>query len=97
MDGREYGWEWTLKDGTEVEVEAAVYGKDTPARGPSYSHGGLPPEYRDVELTVTTLAGEDITDKVPMDELLALWDHAIEMDDEATDYMPEYDDREDED
>ena len=50
---REYVWtdEEPLA-GREVRITAIITGSDTPARGPAYSHGGLPPEYREVEITV---------------------------------------------
>ena len=50
---REY--QWTTEEPlleTKVRVTAYVSGRDTPARGPTYSCGGSPPEYRDVEIVV---------------------------------------------
>lgn len=50
---REYIWmDEEPLNGFDVRVSAIITGQDTPARGPAYDHGGLPPEYREVEITV---------------------------------------------
>lgn len=96
---REYEFAFRLDKYGDVTVEATVYGEDTPARGPSYSHGGLPPEYRDVVLTVTDEEGNDVTDDLSDDDLRLLWDEALTLDDaeQEADYWAEVEAEEDND
>ena len=102
MKPREYQWdaEEPLSD-LAVRVTAHVWGRDTPARGPSYASGGSPAEPREVEITVernvSPILGEhewqDITDINYTSEDLPRWvawldelcDLACEKDDDADD------------
>ena len=79
---REYSWEIEVGDNSELAIITAwVSGYDVPARGPSYSHGGLPAEYRDVYIVAIRKSDKvDITDSLSESEVSNLEEHALELD-----------------
>lgn len=79
---RQYSWEIEVGDNDELAVITAfVSGEDLPATPPGYSHGGLPPEYREVYIEVIRKSdGVDITDTLSALEISNLEDSALEKD-----------------
>lgn len=82
MKPREYQWE-TEEPLREllVRVTAHVWGRDTPARGPSYASGGSPAEPREVEIAVELRSCPSHPDKCEGCE----WDDITET---GTQYWP---------